>query len=173
MNADIRRKQILDLISNEETPVSASALAKKLTVSRQVIVGDVALLRAQGHEIIATARGYTLVQKLKEGNQYLGKVACQHTAKSTKAELYAIVDLGAVVVNVIIAHDLYGEITGNLNLKTRKDVDGFISRVKSAEVKLLSELTQGLHLHTIACRDKDHFEQVVQALDAGGFLFHN
>ena len=173
MNAIARRRQLLDLISNEDTPVSASSLAKKLDVSRQIIVGDVALLRAQGHEIIATARGYMLIQKLKGENQYLGKVACLHTAKNTKSELYAIVDLEAVVINVIIAHDLYGEITGNLNLKTRKDVDHFMGRAKSSEVKLLSELTQGLHLHTIACRDRAHFEQVARALETGGFLFHD
>jgi len=171
MDADSRREQILAVISREDSPVSASLLSKELNVSRQVIVGDVALLRAQGHEIIATARGYTMLPKLREENQYLAKVACQHTAKNTKAELYAIVDLDAVVVNVIIEHELYGEISGYLNLKNRNDVNVFMSRVRSSEVKLLSELTQGLHLHTIACRDKTHFEQVAQSLKAAGFLF--
>ena len=171
MDGDSRRKKIVDAISHEEPPISASALSKRLNVSRQVIVGDVALLRAQGHEIIATARGYTMIQKLKEGNQYLGKIACQHAAENAKAELYIIVDSGAVAENVIIEHELYGEITGNLNLKSRKDVDAFMDRIESAEAKLLSELTQGVHLHTIACRDKSHFEQVVQALEAHGVLF--
>jgi len=173
MDADSRRKQIVDTINHEESPISATSLSKKLNVSRQVIVGDVALLRAQGHEIIATARGYTMIQKLKEGNQYLGKIACQHTSENSQTELYTIVDSGAVVVNVIIEHELYGEITGNLNLKSRKDIDTFMARVKSSEAKLLSELTQGVHLHTIACRDKNHFEHVVRALEADGILFHN
>ena len=173
MDGDSRRKQILYEITHEEPPISATSLAKKLNVSRQVIVGDVALLRAHGHEIIATARGYTMIQKLKEGYQYLGKIACLHTVEDSKTELYTIVDCGAVVVSVIIEHELYGEITGNLNLKSRKDVDTFTTKVKSSEAKLLSELTQGVHLHTIACRDKQHFEQIVQALESNGILFHN
>jgi len=172
MDSGSRRKEILRTISREQVPVSASVLAKKLEVSRQIIVGDVALLRAQGHEIIATARGYTMISRGGGEHQYMGKIACQHTAKNAKSELYAIVDSGAVAVNVIIDHEWYGEITGNLNLKTRGDVDSFMSRLKSSEVKLLSELTHGVHLHTIACRDKTHFEQVVQALDSGGVLFH-
>ena len=171
MNAELRREQVLDEITRAESPVSASFLSNKLNVSRQVIVGDVALLRAQGHEIIATARGYTMVPKFEGGNRYLGKVVCQHTAEDTRAELYSIVDLGAVVVNVIVEHEIYGEITGNLNLRDRRDVDIFIGKVESSEVKLLSELTQGVHLHTIGCRDKGHFEEVVQFLKASGVLF--
>ena len=173
MDARFRREQVVDIINHEESPISASLLSKKLNVSRQVIVGDVALLRAQGHEIIATARGYTMISKLRGENHYLGKVACQHSSENTKSELYAIVDLGAIVVNVIIEHKLYGEITGHLNLKNRNDVDAFIRSVESSEVMLLSELTQGVHLHTIACRDKTHFEQVTQVLEADGILLHN
>jgi transcriptional regulator of NAD metabolism len=172
MEAHLRREQILNMISRKKTPVSASLLAKALNVSRQVIVGDVALLRAQGHEIIATARGY-MVPDFKEANQYSGKVACRHAPENTKSELYTIVDLGAVVVNVIVEHEIYGEITGSLNLAGRNDVDAFISKVDSAEIKLLSELTMGLHLHTIACRDKAHFEQVCRTLEVNGYLYQN
>ena len=114
-----------------------------------------------------------MISKLRGENHYLGKVACQHSSENTKSELYAIVDLGAIVVNVIIEHKLYGEITGHLNLKNRNDVDAFIRSVESSEVMLLSELTQGVHLHTIACRDKTHFEQVTQVLEADGILLHN
>ena len=170
MDADKRREYVLDKIRRRERPVSASSLAKELSVSRQVIVGDVSLLRARGHEIIATARGY-MVPKNNEANRYFGKVACQHTSARVKDELYTIVDLGAVVVNVIVEHGVYGEITGSLNLDNREDVDVFIGKVDAMEVRLLSELTMGAHLHTIACRDQAHFEEVYQALKAGGFLY--
>jgi len=140
-----------------------------LGVSRQVIVGDIALLRAQGHEIIATARGY-MVPDYKTSNQYIGKIACCHHAENTKEELYTVVDLGAVVVDVIVEHGLYGEITGQLNIKTRDDADAFVARLDASEVRLLSALTQGVHLHTLACRDKAHFEQVYHALERAGFL---
>ena len=168
MDATLRRDTVLEAINQSNTPISASALAKTVGVSRQVIVGDIALLRAQGREIIATARGYMIPRP--KPNQYIGKVACCHSAKNTKKELYTITDLGATVVNVIVEHELYGEIIGQLNIRNRDDVDIFIDRVKATEAKLLSVLKSGVHLHTIACSDKTHFEQVYRALDAEGFL---
>ena len=44
MNAAQRRESILKRLSGAEAPVSASALAALLGVSRQIVVGDVALL---------------------------------------------------------------------------------------------------------------------------------
>ena len=170
MDASLRRNTIVEIVNQENVPVSASFLARRLNVSRQVIVGDIALLRAQGHEIIATARGY-MVPEWRESNQYIGKIACCHRPENTADELNIIVNQEAVVVNVIVEHELYGEITGQLNLKTHEDIDLFISRVQSSEIKLLSELTMGIHLHTIACCDKRHFEQVCQALDKAGYLY--
>jgi len=170
MNAEKRREKIFDIISNAKTPVSASALAGDLGVSRQVIVGDIAILRAAGHEIIATARGYML-PNFKETNQY--KIVCQHPPEDTKDELYTIVDHGAQVLNVRVEHNMYGEITGHLNLSTRQDVDTFMDRVENSEVKLLSELTMGIHIHTIACDNLSHFEQVQAALSAAGYLYRD
>ena len=169
MDADLRRKHVLDSIKGSKEPLSAAAMGKKLNVSRQVIVGDVALLRAQGHEIIATARGY-IIPHSGENNQYVGKIDCRHSPENMRDELNTIVDLGAVVVNVIVEHDYYGEITGNLNLSSRKDVDDFIMKVESSEVKLLSELTMGAHTHTVSCRDMAHFEEVCQALATVGYM---
>lgn len=172
MDAEFRRKRILEMIQRQPSPLSASVLARELDVSRQVIVGDVALLRAQGCEIIATARGYT-VPRFKETSRYLGKVACQHTPGEMFSELNTIVGLDAVVVNVIVEHELYGEMTGCLNLFDRNDVENFTQKVNSSGNKLLSELTMGIHLHTIACRDHAHFEQVCAALEQKGYLLHN
>jgi len=169
MNATSRRKKIFEIIDNSDSPISASALAKELNVSRQIIVGDIAMLRAEGQDIIATARGY-ITPELREANQYIGKIACIHDADNSMLELHVIVDLGATVVNVIVEHEIYGEITGQLNIKTRDDVELFFNRVKSSEIKLLSVLTSGAHLHTVACRDKTHFEQVHDALAVAGFL---
>jgi len=173
MNANTRRQHILNEINQAGVPISASVLSSKLNVSRQIIVGDVALLRAQGHDITATSRGYITAPKFNDENKYIGKVACQHTSDATESELYIIVELGGIIVDVIVEHELYGEITGCLNLRNCDDVDAFLGRVKSSEVKLLAELTQGVHLHTIACRDKTHFENIVQALKIKGLLFEN
>ena len=51
MNAAQRRECILTRLSGAQNPVSASALAAELGVSRQIVVGDVALLRAGGAQI--------------------------------------------------------------------------------------------------------------------------
>jgi len=169
MDASSRRDEILSIISAETSPISASLLARNLNVSRQVIVGDVALLRAQGNDITATARGYIIASKAKNNNEYLGKIACIHTESQAREEVYTIIDLGATVVNVIVEHEIYGEVIGKLNLKTREDIDVFTNKVKTDEVKLLSDLTDGVHLHMISCRDKAHFDEVVQALRVKGF----
>jgi len=172
MDASKRREKILAIINRDNAPISASILAKELGVSRQVIVGDIALLRAHGHDIIATARGY-VIPEFAVSNQYIGKIACCHSAEDTQAELYIMIDLGATVINVSVEHELYGEITGQLNIKTRDDADIFIDQLKRSEVKLLSELTMGVHLHTVACRNKSHFEQINNALHNAKFLVQN
>ena len=171
MNTKLRREKILELIHINHHPTSASSLAKELGVSRQVIVGDVALLRATGHEIIATARGY-IIPSFNEKHQYIGKIVCQHTPENTREELYMIVDEGAVVLNVIVEHDLYGELTGALNLTNRGEVDAFLRKAKSSGIKLLSELTMGIHTHTVACANEAHFNQVRKVLETSGYLYN-
>lgn len=167
--ANNRRTKILKLIKESGNPLSASFIAKELGVSRQVIVGDVAILRAAGHQIIATARGY-LAEVSGNQHQHIWKIACQHTPEQTKDELYLLIDLGATVEDVIIEHEVYGELTGSLRLKSRYDVDIFIDQLNKSGAKLLSELTQGIHLHTISCRSKEHFDKIMIALKESGFL---
>ena len=53
MHAEERRETILKLLRQSAQPVSASTLAGQLSVSRQIIVGDIALLRAGGADILA------------------------------------------------------------------------------------------------------------------------
>ena len=56
MSGKERREEILQRITNSKTPVSGAALAKSCEVSRQVIVQDIALIRAAGYDVIATNR---------------------------------------------------------------------------------------------------------------------
>ena len=56
MSGEERRKQIIEKLG--EQPVSAGKLAEAFGVSRQVIVQDVALLRAEGEPVLSTSRGY-------------------------------------------------------------------------------------------------------------------
>ena len=65
MNTAQRRNEILKLLHQAEKPIAARALASQFGVSRQVIVQDIALLRAADNNIVSTNRGYVL---LKPGN---------------------------------------------------------------------------------------------------------
>ena len=60
MNARERRRAIMAVLEGAKGPVSGSALAREVGVSRQIVVQDIALLRADGHDIVATNRGYVL-----------------------------------------------------------------------------------------------------------------
>ena len=58
MAGEERRQEILKYIEESEKPVSGQKLAEIFHVSRQVIVQDIALLRAGDREILSTNRGY-------------------------------------------------------------------------------------------------------------------
>jgi transcriptional regulator of NAD metabolism len=150
--------------------MSATALAARMRVSRQVIVGDIALLRAQGHEIVATSRGYVMAAARSAAGRYAGKIACRHSFADTEKELASIVALGGEIVDVIVTHRLYGDMTGQLNISTREDVDAFMRNIGTGKERLLSELTDGVHLHTVACRDKAAFDAVCAELARLGIL---
>jgi transcriptional regulator of NAD metabolism len=169
MNATERRAEILATLRERSAAMSAAALAARMRVSRQAIVGDIALLRAQGNEIIATARGYVMASSLPSG-RYIGKIACHHSFADTETELAAIVALGGEVVDVTVTHRLYGDMTGRLNISTREDVDAFMRNIINGKERLLLELTGGVHLHTVACRDRAAFEAVCEELGRLGIL---
>lgn len=128
MTASERRQQIARLLSASQAPISATTLSQELGVSRQIIVGDIALLRAAGQEITATARGYVIPTQ----NGLLRRIACMHSAGETRDELDAMVDCGCTVVDVIVEHPVYGQLTAPLHLSSRLDVDQFMKRMDGA-----------------------------------------
>ncbi len=169
MDANNRRLAVLKLLQAENTPLSASALAKQFKVSRQIIVGDVAILRASGENIVATPRGY-LYQR-ENASKHQATLALIHNDEQMKDELYTFVDLGIEVVDVIVEHAIYGQIQAQLLLSSRYDVDRFVDKVKANEAKPLSDLTNGLHLHTILYDDEEQYEKVIALLKAKGYLY--
>ena len=163
MQAEQRRQAILEILEPASQPISAGALATRFCVSRQVIVGDIALLRAAGAEISATPRGY-VIQRSPSG--LVQQVACRHSGADMEAELNAMVDNGCTVLDVTVEHPVYGQITGPLQLSNRYDVQQFLSRCTQP----LSRLTGGIHLHTLSCPDEAAYRRTLAALDALGFL---
>ena len=167
MNAETRRKNILEHLSHSAGPVSATVLAGLFSVSRQVIVGDIALLRAAGEDITATPRGYVLTA---ERSGLTRTVAVRHALAQTEQELCIFVDNGVTVEDVIVEHNIYGQLIGQLQLSSRYDVGQFIERMTGGNASALSSLTDGIHLHTIRCPDEAAFDRACAALRAAGFL---
>lgn len=168
MDAQTRRQAIARRLRESTAPLSAAALARELSVSRQIIVGDVALLRAGGLDITATPRGY-LLPRLPAG--ITCTFACRHRADQMGEELNAMVDQGCTVLDVIVEHPIYGQLTGLLRLSSRYDVAQFVDRCKEEAAAPLSQLTEGVHLHTVLCPDEGAAGRVREALERLGFLY--
>lgn len=169
MKANQRRQAILEILSHSDLPISASQLASRFQVSRQIIVGDIALLRASNHDILSTPKGYLLSQNIFS-HQFKGKIACCHGADDTEEELRIIVEKGGQVLDVKIEHPIYGMLTAALNIRNHEDAADFTKKMKESQASLLSDLTQGIHLHTISCPSKKIFDEIKQTLAKQGFL---
>lgn len=169
MNANTRRDKILSYLEKADGPVSANALADKLKVSRQIIVGDVAILRAAGNDIMATPRGYALNEEAQEFN-YIGTVVVHHTSEQLIDELYTIVDFGGYVIDVTVEHSVYGQLTGQLNVGSRYDADNFYKSVVEDGNKPLSNITGGIHMHRIGCNSEHNFAVIREQLGSKGYL---
>ncbi|MCG0275425.1 MAG: transcription repressor NadR [Thermosediminibacteraceae bacterium] len=167
MNAEERRTKIVDILKSEKKPISGSELAKIFNVTRQIIVQDIAILRASGIDIMATSQGYTIMEPMSLVTR---KVACRHGKNETREELMTFVECGCRVVDVIVEHPIYGEIHGMLMLNSSKDVEDFIKKMAEHNASLLSELTQGIHLHTIQAINEDSVKKACEALKKKGIL---
>jgi len=163
MTSDERRNNIEIVLRNNSDPMSATALAKKFSVSRQVIVGDIALMRAAGLKISATPRGYVINSEI-EKSESIYTIACCHDEKNMAAELYAVVDNGGTLLDVTVEHPIYGQIVGQLCISSRYDADLFLEKVKNNQAQPLMRLTGGIHLHTIKCNDEEAYNRIIEAL---------
>lgn len=168
MTSEVRRKKILETLEKNSGPCNATNLAAEFGVSRQVIVADVALLRASGNEITATPRGYVMNCA---SSGLIRRIACCHTNEDAVRELNIIVDNGCIVADVVVEHPIYGELIGSLQLKSRYDVAQFACSL--AGTRPLSLLTDGIHLHTIVCPDEGAYERVCAALSEAGILLED
>jgi len=169
MTGSERRDQIRALLSTTKDAISATTLAKKFTVSRQTIVGDISLLRANGLSIISTLHGY----ELEQGNQPTAIVVCRHFPDEAEDEMKKIIQAGGVIKDVEIEHPLYGRLRGELEIRTVGDINLFMGRLKKQQGHLLSELTDGIHTHTISYQNSEQLQEIRQALRDAGYLYEN
>lgn len=163
-----RRREIKKLLLNSKEPVTGQELAGIYEVTRQVIVRDIAIMRAEGLDIISTPKGYMVIKDDKKNLRTV--IAVNHSREDMEEELKIIVKYGAIVEDVIVEHPLYGEMRGMLMLKSMFDVENFYNRFKDYSVEPLSALTNGVHLHTIICESKAMINSITKELSEKGFL---
>ena len=168
MDGEQRRIEIVKKLSSSEKPISASTLAQSYEVSRQVIVQDIALLRASGYDILATARGYILNKEIEMMQQRI--LIVKHDRTQTEEELNIIIDNGGRVRNVIVSHPIYGQLVGDLMLKTRRDIKQFVAKLNETDAMPLLNLTDGVHMHTIEAISKEDLDIIEEELERQGFI---
>ena len=166
MTGTERRKKLLNLMRESKTPLSGGALGSATGVSRQVIVQDIALLRTEGHSILATARGYLLEEPAD--TMRLFKVF--HDAAATEEELTTIVDLGGCVVDVMVNHRVYGKVSAPLQIKNRRDVQAFLKNLESGKSTPLLNVTSGYHFHHVSAESEEILDEIEDALRRKHFL---
>lgn len=166
MKADARRKEIVSLLLAEGRALSGSMLSETLGVSRQIIVQDIALLRAAGFEILSTHQGYVihktpLVERV---------IKVHHTKEKTEDELACIVKLGGTVVDVFVWHKVYGKIEAKLNIASMFHLEQYLEGIRSGKSSELMSITGGYHYHTIRAESEEVLDAIEKALEARGYI---
>lgn len=157
---------IIDRLMQADAPVSASLLAGEFGVSRQVIVQDIAILRAKGIEISSLARGYVIEKSKKLSRVF--KV--HHSDEAVEKELNLIVDAGGTVEDVFVYHRVYGIVRAPMGIKSRLHVENFLEDISSGKSSLLKNVTSGYHYHTVSADSEEALEIVKNLLSKNGFL---
>ncbi len=165
MSGEERRREIIRYISESGKPVSGGTLAEHFQVSRQVIVQDIALIRAEGQEILATNRGY-LCGGCRASRVYY----VLHDGSRIEEELNLIVDNGGCVQDVFVKHKVYGELRAELGVDSRKKVKAFLRDMESGKSAPLNIITSGYHYHTVTGESEEVLDEIGKELRERGFL---
>lgn len=166
MNISQRRTEILKILRQATSPVAAKDFAARFHVSRQVIVQDLAVIRASTPGIISTNRGYIMQQESSFSREF--KV--RHTEEQVEEELNLFVDCGGYVKNVSINHRVYGRITAEMEIRSRQDVREFIETIRNSKSTLLGNATSGYHYHLVEAASEERLDLIEEKLREAGFL---
>lgn len=169
MNGKDRRKKILEILKSEAAPLSGTELAKRLNVSRQVVVQDIALLRADNRSIIATNKGYLFFHE-GGGKKSRRSFCVCHRDEDILDEFYTIVDCGGRVLDVVVEHEIYGQIAVDLIINNREDALSFVEKSRDKNTKPLNILTNGIHYHTVEADSGEILDKIEERLKRLGFL---
>ncbi|WP_416827471.1 transcription repressor NadR [Ectobacillus polymachus] len=168
-----RRTYILECLRTANQPLSGSELSKKTHVSRQVIVQDISLLKARNEPIIATSQGYLYLKPQSMQSSFERVIACIHKPERVREELTILVDHGVTVEDVKVEHPIYGDLTAPIMVSTRHEVEQYMNKVLDTKAAYLSQLTGGIHLHTIRADSVEKLNAVCLDLEKAGILLED
>ena len=166
MKGEERRHTLLDILSSSNSPVSGGTLSKELDVSRQIIVQDISLLRANGATIFSTNKGYLL----QEEKKYSRVFKVYHSDDQVEEELSTIVDAGGQIRDVFVYHKVYGILKADMGIKSRRDIRSYMEEISSGKSSLLKNVTSGYHYHTIDAESEEILDAIQAELQQKGFL---
>ena len=166
MNGTERREKIIEYIGESCEPISGTKLAEIFGVSRQVIVQDMALIRANGMDVISMHKGYILhIQKNASRIFYVN-----HTDEELEKELCMIVDMGGKVVNVMVEHQVYGKLEAELQINSRRKVQEFMEDLRQGKSSPLKNITSNDHAHLVEAEDEKVLDMIEVKLQEMGML---
>lgn len=166
MKSEERRNKIVAYLKNAALPVSAGALSEQFGVSRQIIVQDIAMLRANGYDVISTSRGYVL-----DGGGLKSRVfKCRHSLDELVPEAEIVISAGGRIEDVSVSHRVYGTISARLGLSTVTHAEELYRSLKSGASKPLMSVTDGYHYHTVTADSEETLDRIESALRNAGFL---
>lgn len=166
MTGEERRAFIVEQIKKSNKPLSGTKLAEACDVSRQVIVQDIALIRASGYDILSTNRGYII----QEQQSFRRTFKVQHTEEQVEEEMNAIVDFGGKLINVSVNHRVYGHMEAELNIGSRRKVNEFMEDIKSGKSSPLMKITSNYHYHVVEAESEEVLDEIEAMLEKKGIL---
>ena len=170
MTGEERRSKILKLLKEQDVPLSGTALAGEFHVSRQVIVQDIALMRAESHDILSTNRGY-LYRREEHATALPKRVfSVRHNTEQVLDEFMTVIDLGGKVLDVVVEHELYGQIRVDLLIDNARDAQDFYKKLLHSKDNPLKILTDDCHYHTVAAPSEKLLDLIQQELLSKGYL---
>ena len=170
MTGEKRRELILQKLKEQGPPLSGTALAKLFSVSRQVIVQDIALMRAENHSIISTNKGYLYRTEESENTQPKRVFYVKHTTEQVLEEFMTVIELGGKILDVAVEHEIYGQLRVDLLIETAQDAADFSQRLLNCRDNPLKVLTDDCHYHTVTAPSEKLLDLIQQELEAKGFL---
>ena len=170
MTGEERREQLLYLLQHQQEPMSGTALAQRFHVSRQVIVQDIALMRAENIAVLSTNKGYLIRTAAAVPQQPKRVFYVRHDTDQVLEEFMTVLELGGKILDVAVEHELYGQIRVELLIETEQDARDFVDRLARCRDNPLKVLTGDCHYHTVSAPSEKLLDLIEQELKTKGFM---